>query len=192
MLQMSIWRCCWELLFGVRAKHSSPELGGQGQRMQPLSRADWEGNLLMVSLNTSFFFVLYSALFSWPFQVLASEDKSTFHHPAPCAAAHFWNILSILVIAPRNHVYIISERHSELKEIMAKTALSGFGLLFEYLKILHLESIPLICGYHPYIKSMSFQVNSCHWSCHGGKLALLACGERRGNTLVQTNPRRKH
>lgn len=191
MLQISIWRCYWTCSLESVPSTAHLTLRGQGQHMQPPSRADQEGNLLMVSLNTSFF-VLYSALLSWSFQVLASEDKSTFYHPAPYAAAHFWNILSILVIAPRNHVYIISERHSELKELMAKTALSGFGLLFEYLKILHLESIPLICGYHPYIKFMSFQVNSCHWSCHGGKLALLACGEWRGNALVQTNPRRKH
>lgn len=144
MLLMSLWRCFWEPLFGTHAKHSSAELRGLGQRMQPLTRAGWEDNLLMVSLSTScFFFILLS--FLGYFRSWLQMANDTIYHLAPHAAARLWNILNVLVIAPRNCVYIIWETF-RVKEKKWPKQLSAFGLLFEYLKTLHLESIPLICG----------------------------------------------
>lgn len=70
-----------------------------------------------------------------------------------------------------NCVYIISENGTQFREKQPKQ-FSAFGLLFDYLKTLQLERIPLICGQHQYISLKSFQVNR-------GKLAWLSCGKKQ-------------
>ena len=70
-----------------------------------------------------------------------------------------------------NCVYIISENGTQFREKQPKQ-FNAFGLLFDYLKALQLERIPLICGQHQYISLKSFQVNR-------GKLAWLSCGKKQ-------------
>lgn len=147
MLQMSPWTCFCELLFGAHAKHSSLELRGLGQHTQPPTRADWQGNLLTVSLSTTFFFFILLSFLgrfrSWLQMTNGTIDhlpsstsccrsplkhrKCSSHCPKKSCLHHLWETFRV-------------KRKKWPKQ------LSAFGLLFEYLKTLHLESIPLICG----------------------------------------------
>lgn len=105
----------WELFSRAHAKCSSSEPRGPSRRAQPSGRAGWEGHLLTVSFNASFLCFIPLSLVISGLGFRWQMAPSTGCHPAANAAARLRNPWSVLVIAPRNCVYIISRRHPELK-----------------------------------------------------------------------------
>ena len=137
----------WELLFGPHAKHSSPELRSLGKRVQPLTRAGWEGNLLMVSLNTTFFFFILLP-FLGCFRSWLQMTNGTINHQlssTSCSRSPLKHLKCSDHCPKKSCLHHLWETFRFKRKKWPKQ-FNAFGLLFEYLKTFHLESIPLICG----------------------------------------------